>query len=42
MISNGNSFGSSAAFISDGEGNERPRNSWLFTPGGIQKLGNAL
>jgi len=43
MCSNGNSFGSSAASVSDGsEGGERPGNSWLFWVPGIQKLGNAL
>jgi hypothetical protein len=37
-------FGSSAASIAPigEESNSRPGNSWLFTPSGIQKLGNAL
>ena len=46
MFSNGNSFGSSAASIDDGEGNERSilSSKWMFPGGssGIQQLGNAL
>lgn len=46
MFANGNSFGSSAASISDGEGNERSilSSKWML-PGGsssVQQLGNAL
>lgn len=44
MFSNGNSFGSSAAPIGDGEGNERSilSSKWMFPGGscGIQQLGN--
>jgi hypothetical protein len=42
VISDGNSFGSSAASVSGEEGNERPGNSWLFRVCGVQKMGNAL
>jgi hypothetical protein len=47
MFSNGNSFGSSAASIGDGEGNERSilSSKWMFPGGsssGVQQLGNAL
>ena len=42
MLSTGTIFGSSAASVSGEEGNERPGNSWLFSPSGIQKMGNAL
>ena len=47
MLSNGNSFGSSAASTSDGEGNEKSilSSKWMFPGGsgsGTQQLGNAL
>ncbi|HEV2536497.1 MAG TPA: hypothetical protein VGU21_03185 [Streptosporangiaceae bacterium] len=46
MLSNGNSFGSSAASTSDGEGNEKSilSSKWMFPGGsgsGRQQLGNA-
>ncbi len=47
MLSNGNSFGSSAATIRDGEGNEKSilSSKWMFPGGsgsGMQQLGNTL
>jgi hypothetical protein len=47
MFSNGNSFGSSAASIGDGEGNERSilSSKWMFPGGsgsGTQPMGSAL
>jgi hypothetical protein len=47
MLSNGNSFGSSAAPTSDGEGNEKSilSSKWMFPGGGgsgMQQLGNTL
>ena len=46
MLSNGNSFGNSAASTSDGEGNEKSilSSKWMFpggSGGGTQQLGNA-
>ena len=46
VFSNGNSFGSSAASIGDGEGNEKSilSSEWMFpggSGGGVQQLGNA-
>jgi hypothetical protein len=45
MLSNGNSFGSSAASIGDGEGTEKSilSSKWMFPGGsgsGMQQLGN--
>jgi hypothetical protein len=47
VFSNGNSFGSSAASIGDGEGNEKSilSSKWMFpggSSGGVQQLGNTL
>jgi hypothetical protein len=47
MLSNGNSFGSSAASTSDGEGNEKSilSSKWMFpggSGGGTQQPGNVM
>jgi hypothetical protein len=47
MLSNGNSFGSSAAPVGQGEGNERAilSSKWMFPGGsgsGLQQIGNTM